>query len=102
MNLNEYKKTKMNDPAFAKAYEEIQPEMNVIRAMIEARTSQHLTQKQLAEKTGIAQTELSRLENGTRNPSIKLLQRLADGMGMVLDVQFRPKETAQGAAPWKG
>ena len=73
MNLKEYKKEKMKDRAFAKAYEEIQPEMNVIRAMIEARTSQNLTQKQLAEKTGIAQTEISRLENGTRNPGIKLL-----------------------------
>ncbi len=98
MNLKEYKKEKMKDPLFAKAYEEFQPEMNVIKAMIEARTSQNLTQKQLAEKTGIAQTEISRLENGTRNPSIKLLQRLAEGMGMVLDVQFRPKETAEEAA----
>ena len=96
MTLQEYKKEKMKEPAFAKAYEEIQPELNVIRAMIDARTSQNLTQKQLAEKTGIAQTEISRLENGTRNPSIKLLQRLAEGMGMVLDVRFRPKETAQG------
>ena len=29
MNLKEYKSKKMNDPEFAKAYEEIQPEMNV-------------------------------------------------------------------------
>ena len=32
----------------------------------------------------------------TDNPSIKLLQRLADGMGMVLNVTFTPKETAAG------
>ena len=95
MRLSEYKAEKLKEPDFAKAYEEIQPELNVIRAMIEARTSQHLTQKQLAEKTGIAQAEISRLENGTRNPSIKLLQRLADGMGMVLDVQFKPKTVFQ-------
>ena len=50
-----------------------------------------MTQKELAEKTGIAQTEISRLENGTRNPSIKLLQRLADGMDMVLNISFTPK-----------
>ena len=97
MTLQEYKKEKMKEPGFAKAYEEVQPELNVIRAMIDARTSQNLTQKQLAEKTGIAQTEISRLENGTRNPSIKLLQRWAEGMGMVLDVRFIPRETAQGA-----
>ena len=96
MTLQEYKKGKMKEPAFAKAYEEVQPELNVIRAIIDARNSQNLTQKQLAEKTGIAQTEISRLENGTRNPSIKLLQRLAEGMGMVLDIRFKPRETAQG------
>jgi len=96
MKLSEYKQKKMQDPEFAKAYEEIQPEMNVIRAMIEARISQNMTQKELSERTGIAQTEISRLENGTRNPSIKLLQRLADGMGMVLNVTFTPKDTAVG------
>ena len=96
MRLKDYKEKKMQDPGFAKAYEEIQPEMNVIRAIIEARTSQNLTQKELSERTGIAQTEISRLENGTRNPSIKLLQRLADGMGMVLNVTFTPKDTVAG------
>lgn len=91
MTLQEYKNKKLQDPEFAKAYEEVQPEMKVVRAIIEARTSQNLTQKELAEKTGINQTEISKLENGTRNPSIRLLQRLADGMGMVLDISFKPK-----------
>lgn len=96
MKLSEYKQKKLQDSEFAKAYEEIRPEMNVIRAMIEARMSQNMTQKELSERTGIAQTEISRLENGTRNPSIKLLQRLADGMGMVLNVTFTPKDAVAG------
>jgi len=95
MTLKEYKEKRMKDPGFSKAYEEIQPEMNVIRAIIDARISQNMTQKELSEKTGIAQAEISRLENGTRNPSIKLLQRLADGMGMVLNVTFTPKEVTK-------
>ncbi len=94
MNLKEYKEKRIKDPNFAKSYEEIQPELNVIRALIDARISKNMTQKELAEKTGIAQTEISKLENGTRNPSIKLLQRLADGMGMVLNVTFTPKQDA--------
>ena len=92
MTLKEYKTKRMQNPDFEKAYDEVQPEMNVIRAMIDARIAQNMTQKELAERTGIAQTEISRLENGTRNPSIKLLQRLADGMGMVLNVTFTPKK----------
>ncbi|MBQ0026509.1 MAG: helix-turn-helix transcriptional regulator [Lachnospiraceae bacterium] len=91
MNLNEYKQKKMKDPAFAKAYEDLQPEMNVVRAMIDARISNNISQKELSERTGIAQTEISKIENGTRNPSIKLLQRLAEGMGMVLNISFSPK-----------
>ncbi len=92
MTLDEFMEDQMKDPEFAKAYEEIQPEMSVVRAIVEARTSQNLTQKELSERTGIAQTEISKLEKGTRNPSIKLLQRLADGMGMVLNISFTPKK----------
>ena len=92
MDLKEYKEKRMKDPDFAKAYEEVQPEMSIIRAIIDARTSKNMTQKELSQKTGIAQTEISRIENGTRNPSIKLLQRLADGMDMVLNISFTPKE----------
>lgn len=95
MNLKEYKNKKMNDPEFAEAYKEIQPEMSVIRAIIDARISKNLTQKELAERTGIAQTEISKLENGTRNPSIKLLQRLAEGMNMVLNISFISKENVR-------
>lgn len=81
----------MKNPEFAQAYEQIQPEMNIIRAMVDARLSRNMTQKELAEVTGIAQGEISKLENGTRNPSIKLLQRLAEGLDMTLNVSFLPK-----------
>lgn len=47
--------------------------------------------------TGIDQSEISKLENGIKNPSIKFLQRLADGLGMVLDISFRPKEPVKKA-----
>ena len=89
--LKEYKREQMKNPEFVEAYEEIQPEMSVIRAMIDARLSRGMTQKELAEATGIAQGEISKLENGTRNPSLKLLQRLAEGMDMTLSVSFSPK-----------
>ena len=81
----------MKDEVFKKEYEAIQPEMDVIRAIVDARTSQNLTQKELSERTGINQADISKLENGTRNPSINLLKRLAEGMGMTLKIEFVPK-----------
>lgn len=82
----------LENEEFKKEYEAIQLEMDVIRAIVDARTSQNLTQKELAERTGINQADISKLENGTRNPSINLLKRLADGMGMALKIEFVPKQ----------
>ncbi len=90
--LKQFKNEQMKSEEFAKEYEALQPEFDVIKAIIEARTSQNLTQKELAERTGINQADISKLENGTRNPTIHLLKRLADGMGMVLKIEFVPKQ----------
>lgn len=84
----------LQDDDFRKEWEDIQPEMDVIRAMVDARISQNLTQKELADRTGINQADISKLENGTRNPSLKLLKRLAEGMGMTLKLEFIPKHPA--------
>ena len=80
----------LKDPEFKKEWDDIQPEMDVIRAMIDNRIAQNLTQKELAERTGINQADISKLENGTRNPSLKMLKRLAAGMGLALKIEFVP------------
>ncbi|MEY8267018.1 helix-turn-helix transcriptional regulator [Lachnospiraceae bacterium 64-25] len=94
--FQEFLNEQLQDDEFRKEWEDIQPEMDVIRAMVDARISQNLTQKELAERTGINQADISKLENGTRNPSLKLLKRLADGMGMTLKLEFVPKSPAKG------
>lgn len=81
----------LKDINFRKEYEDIQPEIDVIRAIVDARTAQNLTQKELSKITGINQADISKLENGTRNPTVSLLKRLAEGMGMELRIQFIPK-----------
>lgn len=89
--LNKVINEQLKDPEFKREYEKLQPEMDVIRAMVDARISQNLTQKQLSDRTGIDQADISKLENGTRNPTLNLLKRLADGIGMSLKIEFIPK-----------
>lgn len=89
--LNEMLSEEMKNDEFRKEYEAIQPELDVIRAMVDARNSINMTQKELSERTGISQADISKIENGTRNPSLNLLKRLADGMGMTLKIEFVPK-----------
>lgn len=89
--LNEYFLQQMKDDDFREEYEKIQPELTMIRALTDARNARNMTQKELAERTGINQADISKIENGTRNPSLKLLRKLAEGMDMVLKIEFIPK-----------
>ena len=57
-------------------------------AAIESRKAAGLTQKQLAEKMGTAQANISRFENGNSNPSLEFLQKMAACMGKTLHVSF--------------
>lgn len=92
--FDDFLEEQLQDEEFRKEYDEIQPEMDVIKAIVEARISQNLTQKELAQRTGINQADISKLEHGTRNPSINLLKRLAEGMDMALKIEFVPKQKA--------
>lgn len=91
--LRDYINEQFKDPEFKKEWDNLEPEMEVVRAMIKARTAQNLTQKDLAEKTGINHANISKLENGNMNPSLKLLKRIADGLGMNLRIEFVPKNS---------
>ena len=56
--------------------------------MIDARAEKGLTQKELSERSGIAQGDISKMENGNANPSVRTLQRLANAMGKTLKIEF--------------
>jgi len=92
-DFREFLNELMKDPEFKAEYDALEPEFQVIRAMLSGRESANITQKELAEKTGIAQADISRIENGNGNPSIRTLQRLANGMGMALKIEFVPLST---------
>jgi len=80
----------LKNPEFKKEYDALEPEFAIIRAMIEARKTSGITQKQLAERTGIAQGDISKIEIGEANPTLNTLKRLASGMDMQLKLEFVP------------
>ena len=79
IKLDQMLEEQLKNEEFRKEYEAMQPEFDVVRAIVDARMSKNLTQKELAERTGINQADISKLENGTRNPTVNLLKRLAEG-----------------------
>ena len=94
MTLTEALNEQLKDETFKKEYEALEPEYEIISSLIDARKSNNVTQKQLSEATGIAQSDISKIENGLANPTLKLLQRLAEGLNMSLKVEFVPKSSA--------
>ena len=79
------------DAEFRKEYEALSPEYEIAKMLIACRNSGTLTQKQLSELTGIDQADISKIENGNANPSIKTLTLIASAMNMNLKIEFVPK-----------
>ncbi|MBQ9135831.1 MAG: helix-turn-helix transcriptional regulator [Lachnospiraceae bacterium] len=90
-NYKEFKKQMLSNSEVKAEYDALEPEFDIIQAMITVRKQLNLTQKELSERTGITQADISRIENGTRNPSLAMLKRLAEGLGMRLKLEFIPK-----------
>ena len=86
--FNQYLTEQLKDSAFKAEYDALEAEFAIIQAMITARQKTGMTQKQLAERTGIHQSDISKLERGNGNPSLRTLSRLAVGLGMKLKVEF--------------
>ncbi len=82
--------TQLKDPCFKEEWDALEPEFQIVRAMIQARQEKHITQNELADITGISQADISRLENGNANPSLQTLKRVAAGLNMAIRVEFVP------------
>ncbi len=89
MTYSEYKaRTFAEQPEVKAEYDRFAPQYEVIRAAITSRKEAGLTQKQLAEKMGTKQANISRFENGNANPSLEFLQKMASCMGKTLHITF--------------
>lgn len=89
MNYNDYKKKVLAERPDVKAeYEKLGPQYDIIRSEIEIRKAIGMTQKELAERMGTAQANISRFESGNSNPSLAFLQNLAQSLGKTLKISF--------------
>lgn len=66
--------------------EEIKMEEEIIKATIEARKKNNLTQQQLSKLTGIKQPVIARIEKRTNSPRIDTLFKLLYPMGYTIRI----------------
>lgn len=90
-DFQELKRELLQDEEVRKEYEDLEPEYQLIKTMIEARKKLNITQQELSKRTGIDRTDISRIETGNANPSLRTMKRLANGLNMNLEIKFVPK-----------
>ena len=88
-DLKRYIEQQMKDPAFRAEYEASETEYQMTRSLIAARMASNMTQKELADKSGVRQSNISRIESGSCSPTIATLQALAEGLGKKLIISFQ-------------
>ena len=78
----------MKDADYRKTHEALEPEFELARALIAARTKAGLTQEQLARLMKTTQSVVARLESGRTKPSTQTLERIASATGTRLKITF--------------
>lgn len=96
-DFQKYLNEQLNNSDFKEEWDNLEAEFDTIQAIIDTRKKCKLTQKQLAEKTGINQADISKIETGNANPTLQMLKRLAEGMDTVLKIEFVPKKKANNS-----
>jgi len=86
IKFSEVKELLMKDEEFKTEYEKLKPRYDIISQIIEARTSQNITQEELALRVGTQKSNISRLESGTYNPSLDFLIKVARCLGKEIQV----------------
>ena len=86
--LDQYLAEQLKNPKFKKEWDELEDEYQIIENIVKARIEAHMTQTQLSEVTGITQSDISKIENGNGNPSLKTLRKIAHAFGKKLKIEF--------------
>ena len=87
-DYREFLNEQLKDPEFKAEYDALEPEFALMKAIMDTRVEKGLTQQKLSELSGISQADISRLESGTANPSLKTIRRIASALGKTVQIEF--------------
>jgi HTH-type transcriptional regulator / antitoxin HipB len=90
--LADARQARMDRPEVAAAYEQARLRYELAEAVRLRREELGWSQRQLAERAGMSQPGVARFEAGGTTPTLPLLERLADALGLTLNVSFGPQQ----------
>lgn len=87
-SLNQLKREALKNDDIRREYEALQAEYGLVDALLTAREQSNMTQEELSEKSGVPQADISRIESGKANPTLRTLGRIAEAMGRKVEIRF--------------
>ncbi len=86
--LQALKEKAFKNPEVKAEYDALEPEFKLISTLLSMREVAGLTQLQVAQRMGTKESNVSRLEKGVGNPTVKTLVRYAKACGCNLNLEF--------------
>ena len=99
ISLEEVKKRALSKPEVLKEYTALRTEFQIARMVIAMRQAAKLTQQEFADKVGIKQSQIARLETGKQLLRLDTLATLAAGAGYKVKVTIEPQDDGQSELP---
>ena len=90
-SFQEWQSEQSKDPEYVAAAAEVEPGYQIARLRIQ----QGLSQAQLAEKVGIRQSSITKIERGNYVPGLTILRRIAEALDARIEVKVVPNDAFQ-------
>lgn len=98
VNIKEEIEERKKDLEFAKAYEAVEAEFNLIESVVKMRKELGITQPEIAKETGLTQQMVSRIEKVGHSPSLRNFLRYLSGIGLEIEIKKKVQEEDKSLA----
>ncbi|MEK9499122.1 helix-turn-helix transcriptional regulator [Photorhabdus sp. P32] len=88
-SLKSLKSKALANPDVKAEYDALEPEFELINTLLRMRRAAGLTQNQVAQRMGTKEANISRLEKGNGNPTLKTLLNYAKACNCELHFGFK-------------
>lgn len=95
MSIQNLKDKAFKNPDVKAEYDLLESEFALIDTLLTMRKKAGLTQDEVARKMGTQKGNISRLEQGSSNPSWKTIQNYAHACGFEISMKFKTRSSQQ-------
>lgn len=81
----------MKHADYRRAFDELEPEFELVRQLIELRLARKLSQRQLARKAHALQPSIARLERRGQSKDLAFMRRVAHALGAEIEIRLVPR-----------